>query len=851
MKLTDSLKKTLIDQKKLLSSMEKEIDDLDANNVITENQNLKQELNQVNEQFKQEKNTRQLLSNENEELNNALYEQIYNEKMTLLRAVNQRSEIYFASKTEGELNRLKAFEARAKRKINAMTETLKGNRVSAENEIFSELESLSSKINQLVTLAQSDYTTSSGAFTKQQKEDFSTLEQEKLSERELKSALKKNNLESLIGLNIMSKLGILFLIIAVIALSRYGYVLLTPLLKGIVIFAIGGLLLCLGEWLNQKLATVFSIALTGGGIAILYVATSLSYLTLNILSIEISLLLCVVITILAFTLSLRYSAQTITIFALIGGYLPVVTITDPKMSPLIIMGYFFLLNLFLLLISTRKKWLASTTVGFILNVAASIFIINVVLDARMPGSGFALKDLSLLLYLIFVFFIYTLIPVVSVYYKKAHFSLHEIILIGANTFISAVLINITFVELNLKPYLGLLAVLFALTYFAFGWWMYKNMPKEKTMTRLFNLTGFAFVILFIPYQFGEMWLSLGWLVEGVILATYGILKEDKGIKIGGIVVCLLSLYIFLFFDVSKQFFGMFPGDLFTFKYLSVTLGSIILLIALAIKKTFHDGSAKVFKYLTVINVWFFTLYIVYTDLETFLLKAMKTSQFDPSYLLASIAIVLTFLLAYVIQRVKILADTAMKIISGALYIIGIIWLFILNTSQSPAPLVGSSIPPAIMFTGTFLLILLSLISVAALRELVHALVLEHFIKHEFYPIIISAYFVVILTQSLITQYGLEFSSLVISLIYIVTALLWILYGFVKRTATVRRFGLGLSMLAIAKLIFLDLSGLNSLYRIISYFAFGVFLLAISLVYQHFNKRLELINKVEPKDKQIT
>jgi hypothetical protein len=210
---------------------------------------------------------------------------------------------------------------------------------------------------------------------------------------------------------------------------------------------------------------------------------------------------------------------------------------------------------------------------------------------------------------------------------------------------------------------------------------------------------------------------------------------------------------------------MFPGDLFTFKYLSVTLGSIILLIALAIKKTFHDGSAKVFKYLTVINVWFFTLYIVYTDLETFLLKAMKTSQFDPSYLLASIAIVLTFLLAYVIQRVKILADTAMKIISGALYIIGIIWLFILNTSQSPAPLVGSSIPPAIMFTGTFLLILLSIISVVALRELVHALVLEHFIKHEFYPIIISAYFVVILTQSLITQYGLEFSSLVISLIY--------------------------------------------------------------------------------------
>jgi uncharacterized membrane protein len=42
----------------------------------------------------------------------------------------------------------------------------------------------------------------------------------------------------------------------------------------------------------------------------------------------------------------------------------------------------------------------------------------------------------------------------------------------------------------------------------------------------------------------------------------------------------------------------------------------------------------------------------------------------------------------------------------------------------------------------------------------------------------------------------------------------------------------------AKLFLLDLSILSEGYRIISYFAFGIVLIAISFVYQYFSKRLE-------------
>jgi uncharacterized membrane protein len=88
---------------------------------------------------------------------------------------------------------------------------------------------------------------------------------------------------------------------------------------------------------------------------------------------------------------------------------------------------------------------------------------------------------------------------------------------------------------------------------------------------------------------------------------------------------------------------------------------------------------------------------------------------------------------------------------------------------------------------------------------------------------------------------LEFTNFTISIIYILLAFAWIVFGFIKKYSFLRRSGLGLSFLAMAKLFLLDLAILTEGYRIISYFAFGIVLIAISFVYQYFSKRLEEIN----------
>jgi hypothetical protein len=146
--------------------------------------------------------------------------------------------------------------------------------------------------------------------------------------------------------------------------------------------------------------------------------------------------------------------------------------------------------------------------------------------------------------------------------------------------------------------------------------------------------------------------------------------------------------------------------------------------------------------------------------------------------------------------------------------------------------------------ATVLLVVISLMSVFVLHDLVKLIVMERKLLIEWYPLIVSAYFVIILTQHLIFQYNLSFASAWISIIYVLTALAWIIFGFAKRYSLIRKCGLGLALLAVVKLFIIDLASLTEGYRIISYFVLGITLVAISYVYQYFNKRLSLLMEVE-------
>ena len=259
--MTNNLKIILAKHKEIITSLENEIAGIEANDLVKETQKLKEELAKLKSSLEKEKIENEKLSKENKNLRNILYEQFYNEKIQVLNAAEKRMDVYYRANYEGEINRLTSLEMFIKNKINEMANVLRENRVSLEDEMFVRLEELRSQLNIKVAKVREEIMKQAKSYGEIKAAELSKLRQEHVTEAEIRARTKQNNIESLIGLNVINKLGILLLVIGVITAAQFTYFRLPDTLKGIFTFAVGILLLITGELLNRKKPNVFSLGI--------------------------------------------------------------------------------------------------------------------------------------------------------------------------------------------------------------------------------------------------------------------------------------------------------------------------------------------------------------------------------------------------------------------------------------------------------------------------------------------------------------------------------------------------------------------------------------------------------------
>ena len=804
----DNILNIIRTQKESIIDLEKEINLIKNSDISVENESLRAELSELSEKHKQVTKRLKKSQDENIGLKNTLYGQIYNEKISILNLSKEKLDIYFQRSHEEGFNRLSSLENSIKYRIEQMNERLKRSHISEGDELHKELNELNRRLNEKIAEAKYQYSQTNTPFSEEDHQEFERMKEEQLSSGQISALAKKNNLEAFIGKNLINKLGVLLIIIGVIAASQFTFLQMSDQLKGICIFALGAAMLVLGEFLNRKKANVFSLGITAGGVAVLYVAATVSYFNLKILTDYPAIFVIVLITAVAFILSIRYNAMVITAFALIGGYLPIFSIGG---SPAMVYGamiYFVILNLFALLISFNKKWTACSYIGLILNIAGTCYI---ALFQHQHINKFAAIG-----YILLTFLVYTAIPVMSTYITSKKFKKPDVILLAINTFMSAIIMYISFDLSDLGKFNGLLAIIFAATYLGLGRFIETKFKNEKNAAALFYLTGLAFSILIIPFQFGRQWLTLGWLLEGLVLTAYGIWFDEKIFKRTGYFIDALCLAAFIIFDVWLKI-----DHLFFYKYMAITISSIVILAAYVMKKQQYNQA--VYKALTIINLWIYSLYIV-NEIE------IKFSA--PDFLSCFLSIIFTYLIAYGCIRIKKIADRVTEMISMVLFIISGLYVLLQNGGS-----LAAYDEKQVVF-AIIVLILANITALLAIKTVLQLVIVDRKISIEWYPLLLSGFFVILLTQNLVVQFDLGFSSIVLSLIYAATSVLWIIFGFARRYAFLRRFGLGLSMLSVVKLFLVDLHSISEMNKIISYFALGVSMLAISFIYQYFSKRIE-------------
>ncbi|MCL1786869.1 MAG: DUF2339 domain-containing protein [Defluviitaleaceae bacterium] len=827
------LQDILAQQKELLDRLTRESKAIEQADLTKENERLKKELTQVQHSLEEKSAKLNAAVSQNKALKNALFEQIYNEKIAMLDVTHQKRRIYFSDANRGA-DRLTQLELALKHRTDQLAAQLDKCSVETRDDIVRRLNELTIETRGAVVQAKAQAQKAYNDQAQFAQAQFDALKNEQITDQVVQAVGKKNNLEAFVGGNLINKVGIIFIILGIITISRLAYLQMSDVFRAAIMFAISGLFLVAGEVMNRKKPGIFSLGLTSIGVAGLYISLAVSYFGFEIIGMLPALALCVAVTAAAFVLSTRYNSQTIAAFALVGGYIPTVAIGGSAVLIYSAMGYFVVLNLLALLLSFYKKWRIAMFIGFTLNLwSTGVIIAEMDMLWRVNrGAEAALT----IVYVLFAFAVYTVIPILSSYRTKRAFGAADVILLALNTVISSIIMYVVLWLFDLSAFHGVMSLGFAAVYVTLGWAMGRLFTNERYSAALFYITGLTFVVLFVPLQFDIMWLSLGWLVQGTLLSCYGILKAHRPIKYAGYIIGGLCLAVFWTVDLA----GM--DWLFSYRYLAVTAASLIVLAALVYKQRqgLQHGGERAYKYAALLNSWVYALYLV-SLCGDFVRRQLAGTYFDPLFLLFSMGVAVTFLFAAFLPRIPLVADKGVKIMSLGLSILGMVGLWGYTLGNR---VVEGTPPVAIMVLATAVLVAMCLLALVAMYRTLMFFVVEAKMSVEWLPFGVSAYFLVILTQNLVSQYNMAVTSMALSIIFVTAALVWIIFGFVRRFVFMRRFGLALSIMAVAKLFLVDLPSLTGGYRIISYFAFGAALLGISFVYQYFSKQFALKLDIE-------
>jgi uncharacterized membrane protein len=828
--MNNHLYEILQQQKQAASQLEVEIKNIENLDLTKQNASLTKEAEKLNEELLDLREKIDTLNKSNSELREAIYSRLYSEKLNLINSSEKKMEVYFSRGRTGEYNRLTDFENQYKELIDTRINEIKNRYSMLNNELRARVaartydlgQELAEELKGEIVAAKQALTEETQHISNSMSAGYQGFRSEEISEQEIRAISGQNKLERFLGLNVLNKIGIGFILLGVIFASQYFS--FGGGIRAAAMFALGLAMVGVGEFIGRKKSNVFSLGVIAGGVAVTYIALTVSYFMYGLFEAYAAAAICIAITGGAFFLSIRHNSQVIATFSLIGGFLPIFAVQGAIDYTLTYsaMAYFVILGMFTLILSFKEKWIVTAFFGLFLNIISTIYIASF-FDHTNPISD----KLILISYMAVSFMTYTLIPIIGTYVKGLSFKASDITLIALNTFFSTVILCFFFRELDIADFNGLIPLVFMLIYIGLTMLLKLKMNTERDMRALFVITSMVFFILIIPMHFDTVWLSLGWLLQGIGVTIYGILAEKRKFTIAGFIINGLCLFAFTFVDLSHAFIG--EAEHFELKYLLITLSAVSIIAAFTYKRIEHGG-ALALKYMGTVNLWCFLLYIIgrwNSEARLYLL-------FENIY--SIICIVMTFTLLFALPRIKPVYDSGMRVISHGLGWIGIGWLFILNFMTYDFSHQATNQ----YMIGALLLAVVNLLSVFALADMLRHYFSKTSLRSEWFPFLLSAYFMVILTQQLVAFYEVPFAGMTISLVYAGLALAWCIFGFVKRFTFMRRFGLGLVLSVVSKIFLIDLWRLTEGYRVITYFALGITILGISFVYQHFTKKLDSV-----------
>ena len=335
-------------------------------------------------------------------------------------------------------------------------------------------------------------------------------------ESKLQKPKHKTDLEKFIGENLINKIGIIIIIIAVIIGAKFAidHQLISPLTRIVLGYFVGLGFLGLAIRLKKNYEN-FSAVLLSGSMAIMYFITYAAYAYYKLFPQEVAFMVMVLFTVFTIIAAINYDKQVIAQIGLVGAYGVPFLLSQDTGRVAILFTYIAIINAGILAISIKKYWKPLYYSSFVLTWA--IYSTWYISDFTVS------KFFSFALCFAFIFFI--LFHLTFLIYKISRnekFEKADIALLLPNAFVFYGFGYAILNDHNIgSQLLGLYTLGNALIHFVTSMIIYKRKAVDKNLVYLVAGLVLVFVTIAIPVQLDGNWVTLLWAGEAVILFWIG------------------------------------------------------------------------------------------------------------------------------------------------------------------------------------------------------------------------------------------------------------------------------------------------------------------------------------------
>ena len=334
------------------------------------------------------------------------------------------------------------------------------------------------------------------------------------------SRSEKSDLEKFIGENLISKIGIVILVLGVAIGAKYAIDnnLISPLARIITGYVFGFGLLGFAVKLKDKYHN-FSAVLLSGAMAIMYFITFAAYSYYGLMTQSAAFVLMLIFTVFTVLTAVIYDRVVIAHIGLVGAYTIPFLLSDNSGNYAFLFSYMAIINAGILAVSIKKYWKS---------LYYSSFVITWLTFSGWYLSGFRAAEhftLALTFAAVF-FFIFYLTFLVYKTISDQELKAENVVLILANSFIFYGLgFSIIESRADVREFLGLFTMFNAGFHFVVAVALTRLKSADQTGVYLASALVLTFITIAVTVQFDGNWTTLLWTAEAAILFWIGRTKQ--------------------------------------------------------------------------------------------------------------------------------------------------------------------------------------------------------------------------------------------------------------------------------------------------------------------------------------